>query len=56
MKIGDLVRVRFRDCSRIGTIVTDFRHGINRSFCEILLADGVITADLRTLELVNESR
>ena len=56
MKIGDLVRVRFRDCSRIGTIVTEFRHGMNASFCEVLMGGSVITVTMSTLERVSEDR
>jgi len=58
MKIGDLVRVRLtgNPSARIGTILSEFRHGINASFCEVLLGGSVVTVTMATLERVSEDR
>ena len=55
MKIGDLVRIK---CStpRIGVIMSELRHGVNSSFCEVLIAGVIVTHWLGEMEMIRESR
>jgi hypothetical protein len=65
MKVGDLVRCRDYDVNHIatftGVVVSELRHGINRSFVDVLV-DGVVISvnwkalEVLKLEVINESR
>ena len=58
MKVGDIVRwknVRVHG-TVTGVVVSELRHGINRSFVDVLVNGEVIPVNWLALEVVNESR
>ena len=65
MKVGDMVRwrqtpfgrtVRTEGESDTGVVVSELRHGINRSFVDVLVDGAVISVNWKALEVISESR
>jgi len=53
MKVGDLVRIKF-GIPRMGIIMSELRHGVNSSFCEVLIGGAIVTHRLQSLEVIRD--
>ena len=57
MKIGDIVRLKGIPGNRkTGVVISEMRHGINRTWVDVLVDEQVIPVDWKILEVVCESR
>ena len=58
MRVGDIVRWKNVRVHGIvsGVVVSELRHGINRSFVDVLVNGEVITVNWLALEVINENR
>tara|TARA_Y100000310_G_C20331751_1_gene645603 strand:- start:496 stop:678 length:183 start_codon:yes stop_codon:yes gene_type:complete len=60
MKVGDLVRWkdgRILDIeSDIGVVMSEIRHGVNRSFVDVLVDGKIIPVNWIALEVISEGR
>ena len=60
MKVGDLVRWKngriLEIESDIGVVMSEIRHGVNRSFVDVLVDGKVIPVNWLALEVISESR
>ena len=54
MKVGDLVRVkRPTETSPVGIVVSEPRHGMNKSFVDVLMEGDVLSINCATLEVIS---
>ena len=60
MKVGDMVRWKngriLAEELETGVVVSELRHGINRSFVDVLVDGVVISVNWKALEVIRESR
>jgi hypothetical protein len=60
MKVGDLVRWKngriLKEEGANGIIVSELRHGVNRSFVDVLVDGVIIPVNWLALEVLNEDR
>jgi len=60
VKVGDLVRWKngriLEIESDIGVVMSEIRHGVNRSFVDVLVDGKVIPVNWLALEVISESR
>jgi len=60
VQVGDLVRWkdgRILDIeSDIGVVMSEIRHGVNRSFVDVLVDGKIIPVNWLALEVISESR
>ena len=60
MKPGDMVRWKngriLDEESDTGIVVSELRHGINRSFVDVLVDGVVVSVNWKALEVIRENR
>jgi len=60
MQVGDLVRWKdgriLEIESDIGVVMSEIRHGVNRSFVDVLVDGKIIPVNWLALEVISESR
>ena len=60
MKVGDLVQWKngriLKWESKIGVVMSEIRHGVNRSFVDVLVDGKIIPVNWLALEVISESR
>ena len=60
MKGGDLVQWKngriLKWESKIGVVMSEIRHGVNRSFVDVLVDGKTIPVNFKALEVISESR
>ena len=58
MKVGDVVRFVWglERLGKTGVVISTPRHGMNRTFVDVLIDGQIIGTDWRALKVINESR